>query len=330
MAFLDSTLQVVDEILQANRSSASLENHRQSAQTEDNKWRLEDGLLLYENRLHVPNDDSELRTRLLDNVHCQVSTAHPGVTKTAQMIQSRYYWPGWRHDVARYVRNCARCRRAENPRDRNPGFLHPLPLPSRPWQHISMDFHSFPRDKVGRDAALVVVDRLSKRPISIPCSKAVGSRDTTKLFVEYVYRYYGPPDTIVSDRGPQFVAAFWDEFCTVLGIHLKLSTAKHPQTDGQTEIVNQHINMRLRPFVNYYQDNWSDLLPLMDFAAAALPSETTQLSPFMVTCGYEPRTSFDWRPLASDLPADERTSRQQCHGAEADVSEQWNSRGIEQ
>jgi len=117
--------------------------------------------------------------------------------------------------------------------------------------------------------------------------------------VIHVYKYYGPATTIVSDRGPQFVSAFWDEFNRILGTKIKLSTAFHPQTDGQTENANQYIDQRLRPFVNYYQDNWSELIHIVDFAAAALPHESTGLSSFMVEMGYEPRTSFDW-----DRPAD--------------------------
>jgi transposase InsO family protein len=76
-----------------------------------------------------------------------------------------------------------------------------------------------------------------------------------QLYLVYVHKYYGPPTTIVSDRGPQFISAFWDEFCRLLGTKLKLSTPYHPQTDGQTENANQWIDQRLRPFVNTYQDN---------------------------------------------------------------------------
>ena len=160
-----------------------------------------------------------------------------------------------------------------------------------------MDFHSLPRDRYGYDCVFVVVDRLSKQPVSVPCHNDIGAKETARLFIEYIYRHHGPPDTIVSDRGSQFVSAFWDELCAILGIHLKLSTAHHAQTDGQTEIVNQQIDRRLRPFVSYYQDNWSELLPMVDFAASILPSETTGLSPFLTACGYEPRTSFDWRDI---------------------------------
>jgi hypothetical protein len=106
----------------------------------------------------------------------------------------------------------------------------------------------------------------------------------------------------VSDRGPQFVSRFWAEFCRILGIKLRLSTAFHPQTDGQTEIMNQYLDQRLRPFVNYYQDNWSELLPMMDYAQLTLPHSSIGMSPYELINGRLPRTSFDWNtPMASTV-----------------------------
>lgn len=132
-----------------------------------------------------------------------------------------------------------------------------------------------------------------------------------QLYVSYVYRYRGAPQTIVSDRGPQFISDFWNEFCRILGIQLKLSTAFHPQTDGQTEVMNQYLDQRLRPFVSYYQDNWSELLPIMDYAQLTMPHESIGMSPFELLNAYPPRTSFDWQtPLAS-------TPREQLNQQEA-------------
>ena len=118
-----------------------------------------------------------------------------------------------------------------------------------------MDFHAVPTDRNGYDTVMILVDRFGKRPISLPCKKNIDAKGAARLYIEYPFRIYGPPDTIVSDRGPQFISAFWDEFTRILGIKLKLSTAYHPQTDGQTEIVNQYLDQRLRPFVNYFQDD---------------------------------------------------------------------------
>ena len=104
-----------------------------------------------------------------------------------------------------------------------------------------MDFRSFSRDKKDYDTAFVIVDQFSKRPISMPCFKTTEAEDMAQLFVKNIYHHQEPPTIIVSDRDPQFISAFWDEFCRILGVELKLSTAYHAQTDGQAEIVNQHI-----------------------------------------------------------------------------------------
>lgn len=98
----------------------------------------------------------------------------------------------------------------------------------------------------------------------------------------------------MSDRGGQFISEFWTELCKVLGIQIKLSSSHHPPTNGQTEVMNQFIAQPLRPFINYYQDDWPQWLPMLSLAAAVLPSDSTGLSPFFVERGFEPRMSFDW------------------------------------
>jgi transposase InsO family protein len=294
IAVIDSELQITDRVLQANRNSLTLEEYRKRAEEVDNTdWSIEHGLLLFKDRIFVP-DEGDLRARLLDEVHRQKSTAHPGRDKTKELIRPRYYWDNWAKDITRYVDNCMTCKRNNTRRDKPPGLLHPLPIPDRPWQHVTMDFRSFPKDKDGYDAAFVIVDRLSKKPLSLPCHKTTTAEDMARMYIETIYRWKGPPDTIVSDRGGQFISKFWDEFCRILGVKLRLSTSHYPQADGQTEILNQYIAQRLRPFINYYQDNWSELLPMMDFAAGILRHDTTGVSPFLVDNGYEPRTSFDW------------------------------------
>jgi len=236
-------IELIDSLLQTNRESDSLQEYRKKAQDADLvdhgqlRWTLEEGLLKYQDRLVVA-DEENLRTKLIAEAHNQVSTAHPGRNKTCKIIRARYYWPRMIKDISQFVRNCNDCRRANIPRDKTPGLLKPLPIPDRPWQHISMDFHELPPDRNGYNMAMIVVDRFGKRTLSIPCTKNVNAKEVAQLFIHYVYRIYGPPETIVSDRGPQFVSAFWTEFTRILGIKLKLSTAAYAQTDGQTEIAN--------------------------------------------------------------------------------------------
>src|SRR4051812_27315869 len=117
-----------------------------------------------------------------------------------------------------------------------------------------MDFHSMPPDKQGFDTVFVVVDRLSKRAFSLPCRKTTTGEDAARLFYQHIFRIFGTPETVTSDRGGQFVSAFTDELCKLIGTKQKLSTAYHPQTDGNTEILNQYLDQRLRPFISYHQD----------------------------------------------------------------------------
>ena len=124
----------------------------------------------------VPDVDN-LRIKLLAEIHGQVSTAHPGRNKTIALVARKYYWKGMRSWIEQYIANCQVCKRALAPRDKKPGFLHPLPIPDRPWQHITHDFKSFPTDKHGYDMIYVVVDRLSKQSVYIPCYKNVIAKD---------------------------------------------------------------------------------------------------------------------------------------------------------
>ena len=158
-----------------------------------------------------------------------------------------------------------------------------------------------------------MVCRLGKRAYSIPCKKNATAEDAAWLYYDRIWRIYGWPETATSDRGPQFISAFTDELCKLSGTKQKLSTASHPQTDGNTEIINQYIAQRLRPFVNHHQDNWSQLLPSMDFAQATLPHESTGIPPFELEFGYKPRMQFDWRERTDltdkSLPPTERMTR---------------------
>jgi len=303
----DETPDLIDRIHAGNRNAPSLEALRKQvlvSPAHEENFTLEDGLLLYNGRLVMPNSP-RLRTDLIREAHAQVSTAHPGRDKTYKLLRSRYYWRNMASDIARYVRNCHPCQRANAPRDKTPGLLHPLPVPDHPWQHITMDFKSMPASKNGYDCVFVVIDRLSKQAISTPCYKKINAEGMAQIYLRTIYRYYGPPETIVSDRGPQFVSSFWKELNRILGTKLKLSTAFHPQTDGQTEVMNQYMDQRLRPFISYYQDNWDELLPMVDYSQLTLPHSSIGMSPYELLNGRLPRTSFDWNTPEASSPTEQ-------------------------
>ena len=143
-----------------------------------------------------------VRTDLIAATYCGLTTAHPGKSKTRRLVKERYYWLGMDRDIDQFVSNCHACRRSKVPRDKTPGLLHSLPILDRPWQHISVDFKEMPPDREGMNMVCVFVDRLGKRPVSVPCNKSVDARVLAQLYLIYIHKYYGPATTVVSDRGP--------------------------------------------------------------------------------------------------------------------------------
>ncbi|EED23129.1 retrotransposon polyprotein, putative [Talaromyces stipitatus ATCC 10500] len=238
---------VVARVISANLKDVECEDLRELARKGDDDWTLVNDVLRFRGRVYVPEDD-DLRARLLDEIHRQPSTAHPGKNKMKILVRERYYWKTWSKNVER----------TNTRRDLPPGLLQPLPIPARPWQYISMDFMTYPVDKGGYDTVFVIVDRFSKIPISVPCHKNIDAQGLARLWVKHTYPRTGPPDSIVSDRGPQFVSEFWGEVCRILGIKVVLSMADHAQTDGQTKIANQYLSQRLQLFMNHFQDDWSE------------------------------------------------------------------------
>ena len=135
-------------------------------------------------------------------------------------------------DVKEFVLSCDICSRSKNPRHRPYGLLQPLPIPHRPWSSVSMDFIMDLPPSNSFDNIFVVVDRLTKMAHFIPYKKTSSSEDTTRFFLDNVYRYHGLLGDIVSNRGTQFVFKFWRSLFEILKVNIKLSSAFHPQTDG--------------------------------------------------------------------------------------------------
>jgi len=141
--------------------------------------------------------------------------------------------------VKDYVTTCDTCSGSKIPRHRPYRLLQPLSIPKTPWTSISIDFIvDLPKSK-SFDSVFVVVDRLTKMAHFMPCNKNITGKATARLFLENVYKYHGLPDDIIFDRGTQFTSKFWQSLFKILQVKINLSLAYHPQTNGQTERVNQ-------------------------------------------------------------------------------------------
>jgi transposase InsO family protein len=249
------------------------------------------GQLYYREKKFVPNHPP-LQLRIIQEYHDTPSAGHPGRDKTFELIARDYYWPKMRETIAQYVRNCFECRRSKPTHHAPYGILRPLPIPTRPWEELSMDFVTGLPLSEGFDAVMVIVDRLTKQRHLIPCHTTANAKDVADIYLREVWKHHGLPSHITSDRGTQFTAAFWKHLCAVLRIEARMSTAYHPQTDGQTERFNAVMEQYLRTFVSYQQDDWVRWLPMAEFAANNQTSAATGVSPFFANKGYHPRMNF--------------------------------------
>ncbi|XP_070406069.1 uncharacterized protein [Nothobranchius furzeri] len=237
------------------------------------------------NRLFVPPTQT---SQVIHWAHASRFSCHPGVKRTMFVIQQRFWWPFMRHDVAEYVAACPVCARHKTSRTRPSGLLLPLPVPTRPWSHISLDFVSGLPVSEGNTTILTVVDRFSKMVHFIPLSKLPTAKMTAEVLLSQVFRIHGFPADIVSDRGPQFISRFWKAFCSLLGSSVSLSSGYHPQSNGQAERLNQELGTGLRILAAECPSTWCKHLVWVEFAHNTLPTASTGLSPFHCVYGYQP------------------------------------------
>jgi hypothetical protein len=167
-------------------------------------------MLYKEGKLCVPI--GKVRQILIHDVHDSIVAGHLGIDKMIARIRNRFTWDGMSKDIVEYIRSCDRCQR-NKPTPSNPiGLLQPLEVPSRNWEHVTMDFiMDLPKSKTGHDAILVVVEKLSKAMTLIPTKSTVSAQQVAQLSLKDVYRLHGFPRKMTSDRDVRFTAKFWQE-----------------------------------------------------------------------------------------------------------------------
>ncbi|KAI2650775.1 Transposon Tf2-9 polyprotein [Labeo rohita] len=251
---------------------------------------------------HLTYVPPNLRPRVLSLTHSSLSSGHPGIEATLDLLNNRFWWPSIRHDTIVFVKNCSVCNMAKSPRQLPAGLLQPLPIPLRPWSHIAVDFVTDLPSSNGHTTIFTVVDRFSKGCRLIPLPKLPTAMETAEALCETVFRYYGLPEDIVSDRGPQFTSRLWRSFFKLLGVNISLSSGYHPQSNGQAERMNQELIRFLRSYCRDHQEDWSRFLLWAEYAQNSLHKPSTKLTPFQCVLGYQPPL-FPWSGEPSELPA---------------------------
>ena len=232
-----------------------------SAKDNQNEWHVDNqGLLRRNGAAYVPNDPA-VRQEIIQINHDDPYGGHFGKAKTVEIVQRKYYWltMGW--DIKDYVRTCEVCQKMKTPRYRLYGELQSLLIPKQLWESVSMDMitglpPSADADSKAYDAILVIVDRFTKMAKYFPVRKTIRAVDMAQLFHDRIVYAFGTPASIITDRGSIFTSQFWSSLCFYMKARRRLSTAFHPQTDGQTERQNQTLEHYLRCYINYRQDDW--------------------------------------------------------------------------
>ncbi|WVZ88944.1 hypothetical protein U9M48_035411 [Paspalum notatum var. saurae] len=267
----------------------SIKEGRSSEFTED-----EEGVVWYKQRLCVPNIES-LRELILSEAHDSAYSIHPGSTKMYHDLKTRFWWYGMKRDVAEYVALCDTCQRVKAEHQRPAGLLQPLRIPEWKWEEISMDFIvGLPKTQSGFDSIWVIVDRLSKVAHFIPVKERYTGQDLAELFMARIICLHGVPKRILSDRGTQFTSRFWKKLHEAMGTKLDFSSAYHPQTDGQTERVNQILEDMLRACALSNKKSWDKSLPYAEFSYNNIYQASLKRAPFEVLYGRRCRTPLLW------------------------------------
>ena len=273
----------------------SMLEHVRSGSRDD--FRLEDGLLYFVGkagtdtpRLYIP--DCKLRAELLAEAHDVPTAGHLGRNKTRERLSRAFYWPRMNYDIDEYVRTCPACQ-VNKPSNAKPyGLLYPNAIPDDKWSSLSLDYVlGLPLTPRGKSGICVFTDRLTKTIKIAACTTQVTAEETAQLFFDNVWRHgHGIPSTLVSDRDPRFVSEYWTTLFKKLGSKLNMSTANHPQTDGQTERANRTIEEILRAYVAPLQNDWDLHLTNVEFAYNDSVNATTGYTPFFLNYGRHPVT----------------------------------------
>jgi hypothetical protein len=210
-------------------------------------------------------------------------------------LKEKYWWYGLKRDVAEYVALCDTCQRVKAEHQRPAGLLQPMQVPEWKWEEVGMDFITgLPRTQRGYDSIWVIVDRLTKVAHFLPVKTNYDGAKLAKLYMDRIVSLHGVPKKIVSDRGTQFTSQFWHKVHESLGTKLNFSSAYHPQTDGQTERVNQILEDMLRACALQYGTSWDTSLPYAEFSYNNSYQRSLDMAPFEALYGRKCRTPLFW------------------------------------
>lgn len=253
---------------------------------DEHGFSLSQGIIRFKNKVWIANN-SALQTRLVAALHSSVIGGHSGSKATYHRVKQLFQWKGMKQDVDTFIKQCQVCQQAKHENIHPGGLLQPLPIPEGAWQDLSMDFVEGLPVSDSSNAILVVVDRLTKYSHFIPLKHPFTAQSVAKSFLDQVVKLHGLPKSIVSDRDKIFTSTFWTTLFSLMKTKMLKSTSYHPQTDGQTERVNQCLEMYLCCAVHESPKKWKAWLPLVELWYNSTFHTSLACSPFKALYGYE-------------------------------------------
>jgi len=256
-----------------------------------------DGIIMFDNwsgysRVCVPKS---LVPEVLKEIHDGITgTAHAGYDKTYKRVAQIFYWPKMTSEIKKFVYSCPVCQLTKHKRHAPFGILQPIPIPNKPFEVVTMDFITDLPESNGYNAIYVLICKLTKYAFFIPCTTKLSEKETAKIFFDKIVCHIGLPLQIISDRDTRWRNDFWKEVCEYMGSKRALTTAYHPQADGQTEVLNQTLEVALRAYINFDRNNWSELLPKIAFAYNNTPHTATGYSPAHLLYGFKPNEPISY------------------------------------
>jgi transposase InsO family protein len=249
-----------------------------------------DGLYYFGDKVCIPNDKSLINSLIREAHDAQ---GHPSMERTLANLSKTFWWPRMSKTVKHYCKLCATCQRIKARTTKPPGTLYPLPKASRPWDTMSMDFISGLPIADGYDSIATFVDTFTKQAHFVPCTSKINAEELSRIYFNHIFKLHGLSRCIISDRDPLFTSIFWKDLMRQLRTKLNMSSAYHPQTDGQTERTHRTIEQILRGFVHAQHHDWLHALPLAEFCYNNSVHSATKFSPFEALYGFNPLTPPD-------------------------------------
>jgi hypothetical protein len=242
-------------------------------------------VLWYKGMICVPNI-KKLKDKILCEAQESSYSIHPGGNKMFHDLKATYWWYDMKRDVAEYVALCDTCQRVKAEHQRHARLLQPLQVPEWKWKEITMDFIvGLPRTQLGYDSICVIADRLTKVAHFIHVKTTYSGPQLAELYMSRIVYLHSVHKKIVSGRGTQLPSKFWERLHETLDTQLHFSSAYHPQTDGQTERVNQILEDILRACALQYGRSWDKSLSYAKFSYNNSYQKSLKMAPFEMLYG---------------------------------------------